>query len=212
MNGRTLTFITLLFVAALLVMAGVGTAYPQDVSVLPEPQVVLVDEAMTFEEWVDSIIKVLLAGIGLLLTWSIKNGVSLVASVLPTVVADFVKGWIDEKRQKDLQSAIMSAVTTIIKEGRWTGNAMDVILEIKRNIVSSTPQAAEHNGVAVTAQPDKDHVLANIANRQALEVQSKLATIASQTALAKEVAANTADSSLRTVTELIDGVVKTVRK
>lgn len=152
----------------LLLMAAMVMA--QDVA----DTTVVVDESTNVEEWIDSLFKIILSGIGLFLAFAIRSGVGALASVLPAVAGDFVRGWMSEKRQADLHKAIMSQLSTIMAEGRWTGNAADFIAEIKRNILDSTPQAADEFGISVLANEKVDRVLANIANRKAIELQEQL--------------------------------------
>lgn len=180
-NRLTLLAIVVLIVLMVVGLTGMGNA--QELTTT-DPAVVVVGEATTFEQWLDAMFKVLLAGIGLFLSFAIKTGVDSMARMLPPAIGELVNAWIDAKRQKDLHSAIMSSVSTIIREGRWTGNAIDSILEIKRNIVASTKQAADHNGIAVTPQPELDKVLANIANAKATEVQEKIADTLAKVAVA----------------------------
>lgn len=178
-NWTTLLMIAVVALAVIFAWAVVANAQ--------EDTTVVVDSSTSFEGWVDSAFKVLLAGLGLVLTWAIKTAVDAVAKTLPTVAGDFVRGWMDDKRQRDLHSAIMSKIASIIKEGRWTGNAMDFIDEIKRNVLDSTPAAAKHFDITAVANGKVDKVLAGIAERKAIEVQGQLAKAMSDAALATEV-------------------------
>lgn len=150
--------------------------------------VVVVDEVDAVEQWVDSVFKVLLAGVGLVLMFAIRTLTNALVKVLPSGLGSLVSVWVDHKRQKDMHSAIMSQLATIIKEGRWTGNAADFILEIKRNIIASVPEAARHNNVSPAPDPKQDDVLTNLANRLSLEVQEKALRTMSDAALAAQAA------------------------
>lgn len=172
-------------------------------AIVDEVQAVPVTEV---ENWLDSAFKLLMAGLGIFIAFIIKTAVDKMSGTLPAAMADFVSGWLDEKRQKDLQQAILSSLSTIIKDGRWTGNAADFIQEIKQNIVGSTPQAARHNGISLN-QTANDDALINLANRKALEVQSQIAeTLASAAIAADGVNAMKETVNTTSVEKLIESV------
>ena len=203
---KIMTFVLVAFLVVILLMTMVETVAAQEL-VGESPAVVVVDEVTSVEQWIDSAFKLALAGIGLLLTFAIRTGVATLASALPDTLGDLVRTWVDHKRQKDMHSAIMSQLATIIKEGRWTGNAADFILEIKRNIIASVPEAARHNNVSPAPDPKQDDVLTNLANRLSLEVQEKALRTMSDAALAAQAAEALATGDGQKIADAIGKIV-----
>lgn len=179
---------TLLIIAAILATI-VGVAYMVNgasAQTVVQPDVVAVVETNQTTEWIDSLFKVLIAGLGLFLTFAIRTAVTSLAAALPTMMGEYLRLWMDDKRQRDLTSAITSAVSGLIKDGKWTGSAKDVIEDIKRNILDSTPQAAKHAGITMRPNDTLDAVLANIADKQSVDIQKKISETINNVALAKK--------------------------
>lgn len=179
---------TLLIIAAILATI-VGVAYMVNgasAQTVVQPDVVAVVETNQTTEWIDSLFKVLIAGLGLFLTFAIRTAVTSLAATLPTMMGEYLRLWMDDKRQRDLTSAITSAVSGLIKDGKWTGSAKDVIEDIKRNILDSTPQAAKHAGITMRPNDTLDAVLANIADKQSVDIQKKISETINNVALAKK--------------------------
>lgn len=179
---------TLLIIAAILATI-VGVAYMVNgasAQTVVQPDVVAVVETNQTTEWIDSLFKVLIAGLGLFLTFAIRTTVTSLAAALPTMMGEYLRLWMDDKRQRDLTSAITSAVSGLIKDGKWTGSAKDVIEDIKRNILDSTPQAAKHAGITMRPNDTLDAVLANIADKQSVDIQKKISETINNVALAKK--------------------------
>lgn len=179
---------TLLIIAAILATI-VGVAYMVNgasAQTAVQPDVVAVVETNQTTEWIDSLFKVLIAGLGLFLTFAIRTAVTSLAAALPTMMGEYLRLWMDDKRQRDLTSAITSAVSGLIKDGKWTGSAKDVIEDIKRNILDSTPQAAKHAGITMRPNDTLDAVLANIADKQSVDIQKKISETINNVALAKK--------------------------
>lgn len=179
---------TLLIIAAILATI-VGVAYMVNgasAQTVVQPDVVAVVETNQTTEWIDSLFKVLIAGLGLFLTFAIRTAVTSLAAALPTMMGEYLRLWMDDKRQRDLTSAITSAVSGLIKDGKWTGSAKDVIEDIKRNILDSTPQAAKHAGITMRPNDTLDTVLANIADKQSVDIQKKISETINNVALAKK--------------------------
>lgn len=198
--------ITMIFVGCYLMIGMVLAQGVADTPVAVTPadtSVVVVEGSNVIEQWIDSLLKVILGGVGLVLAFAIRTVVSATASSLPDSVGSLVKMWIDSNRQKDLHSAIMSQLSTIITEGRWSGNAADFILEIKRNIIDSTPQAAKHFDVSPAPDPKQDEVLSNLANRLSLDVQAKAARTLSDATLAAQAAATIGDPRVQQMAESV---------
>lgn len=198
--------ITMIFVGCYLMIGMVLAQGVADTPVAVTPadaSVVVVEGSNVIEQWIDSLLKVILGGVGLVLAFAIRTVVSATASSLPDSLGSLVKMWIDSNRQKDLHSAIMSQISTIITEGRWSGNAADFILEIKRNIIESTPQAAKHFDVSPAPDPKQDEVLTNLANRLSLDVQAKAARTLSDATLAAQAASTIGDPRVQQMAESV---------
>lgn len=205
---------TLLIIAAILATI-VGVAYMVNgasAQTVVQPDVVAVVETNQTTEWIDSLFKVLIAGLGLFLTFAIRTAVTSLAAALPTMMGEYLRLWMDDKRQRDLTSAITSAVSGLIKDGKWTGSAKDVIEDIKRNILDSTPQAAKHAGITMRPNDTLDAVLANIADKQSVDIQKKISETINNVALAKktieQVSPNMIDDDL---SRQLNRIIKTVQ-
>lgn len=205
---------TLLIVVAILATI-VGVAYMINgagAQTVTQPDMVAVVETNQTAEWIDSLFKVLIAGLGLFLTFAIRTAVTSLAATLPTMMGEYLRLWMDDKRQRDLTSAITSAVSGLIKDGKWTGSAKDVIEDIKRNILDSTPQAAKHAGVTMRPNDALDAVLANIADKQSVDIQKKISETINNVALAKktieQVSPNMIDDDL---SRQLNRIIKTVQ-
>lgn len=205
---------TLLIIAAILATI-VGVAYMVNgasAQTVVQPDVVAVVETNQTTEWIDSLFKVLIAGLGLFLTFAIRTAVTSLAATLPTMMGEYLRLWMDDKRQRDLTSAITSAVSGLIKDGKWTGSAKDVIEDIKRNILDSTPQAAKHAGITMRPNDTLDAVLANIADKQSVDIQKKISETINNVALAKktieQVSPNMIDDDL---SRQLNRIIKTVQ-
>ena len=141
---------------------------------------------MSPEKWMTDALALLMAGIGLVVALAVKTAVNTLANILPDYLGKLVKEYVDDKRQRDMTKSITSAVSTIIKEGRWTGNAKDFIDEIKANVIRSTPEAAAHNNVRMAMDAARDEVIANVANRVSIDVQATLAQAQAAKAMAEK--------------------------
>lgn len=206
--------ITFIFIACYVMVGMVlaqGVAADPNILVAPtaDTPVVVVEGANAVEQWIDSLFKVVLGGVGLVLAFAIRTTVSTLASTLPGTLGGMITMWIDSTRQKDMHSAIMSQLSTIIQEGRWSGNAADFILELKRNIIDSTPQAAKHFEVSPAPDPKQDDVIINLANRMSVDVQAKIARTLSDATLAAQAAVSIGDPRTQ---ELAEGIVKVFTK
>lgn len=138
------------------------------VSVAQEPLPTPETAAEAWAQFLPQLIATVLAGVGIFLSFAIRSAVAL----LP----EFIRAWIDSKRQRDLHSAIMSKVAELIAAGRWPtlGDAAaigrDLVDELREHGMKSVPQAMTHYGLELaTAQGDA--VLKALAARFGLQLQ-----------------------------------------
>lgn len=153
----TITILALLFFALMLAVA-----------VAQEPLLEPKTAAEAWAQFVPQLIATALAGVGIFLSFAIRSAVAL----LP----EFIRAWIDSKRQRDLHSAIMSKVAELIAAGRWPtiGDAhaigRDLVGELRDHALKSVPQAMAHYGLE-QATAKGDEVLKALATRFGLQLQ-----------------------------------------
>ncbi|SDL37544.1 hypothetical protein [Paracoccus chinensis] len=152
-----LVMLTMLFFALMLTVAVAQEP-------LPPPETA----AEAWAQFLPQLIATVLAGVGIFLSFAIRSVVAL----LP----EFIRAWIDSKRQRDLHSAIMSKVAELIAAGRWptVGDAAaigrDLVDELREHGRKSVPEAMAHYGLErATAQGDA--VLKALAARFGLQLQ-----------------------------------------
>lgn len=149
---------------------------------------VVVQQPTTFEEWLPAAITTALAGVGIFIGMTLRYLVVQILALVPEVIRPVVKRYLDQKAQDALQKAILSAVSKIVLEGRWT-SASAALDEIKDGVWASVKDTVDHFGLRKVGSAQTDAILERIASAKAIEAMKNVAVATDAVAKVQEVAA-----------------------